>query len=184
MSRSHGGFVAGRRSRLGCGALDSFGGHGVRRGMGIRLPKAGLAVALLCGCAHYGWSAEQAPVSVPTVAVAGDSGLNPSALTRRMVEQLQSHGYAAVWGGEEDRSFSCSVEIVADGAGARGWAPVAEAACVDGAQTVRARGVSHAQLTDSTANDIRTLQQDAALRAIDAVAAELARELHNQRPSD
>ena len=139
-----------------------------------------LLATVLCGCAHYGWSSHDTSVSVRTVAVRGDSGLDPSELTRRLVSRLQSEGFDARWDDEFELAYECSVTIVEQGASANGWSPTAEALCDDGAGIVTGRGRSSATLSDASSHDIRGIQQEAALNAIDAAATKLAQSIESR----
>jgi hypothetical protein len=146
--------------------------------MHLRALALTIFMSLAPACAHYGWTSPNTTATndglgVSTIGVRGDSGLDPAALTRTMVERLRLRGLPAEWG-TAPTTAECEVVIVNDGAVERTWSPTAQILCSIGPRQYQAVGHATASMDIESNETIRTIQQAAAANAVEAVADMIA----------
>lgn len=159
----HIGMATGRRPTLRAAAIAAI------------ILMFGVSASGVAGCAHYGWTSTGKRVAVETVGVKADEGLEPSSLTRRLVESLARAGIEATWNGEGP-ILRCQV-TVSQVSGGDVVAPGARAECTLDGATVEASATRAATVSNATSRDVRTARQFAAEAAIDAVAPRVAQTL-------
>lgn len=162
-----------------------------------RISVAALAT-LLAGCAHYGWT--QSPkfgpraerVSVATVAAPADEGLDTARLTRALVGQLGRDGLDARWSQRTDEAIlRCSVTHTEVGGFDDALFARAEVTCEYSAADAPARrfaasgryaGSTRADQPTALLDAHASLQEAAALDALDDAAAQISAWRVHRRP--
>jgi len=144
------------------------------------------AVIATASCAHYGYSnRHDVSVSVETVAVDGDSGLDPAALTRTMVSRLSEQGVGASWADDAvEYVATCATHVVDDGASGQAWSPRVVVRCRIGEDAFEAIGNAAASIETPSNDSIRDVQQAAATDAIMRVADLIAADMIGKEETD
>ena len=145
-----------------------------------------LISTLALGCSHYGWadrsdSSTATGVSVQTISVPADRGVDADALTLRLVGSLQRAGWAgARWSNDRlEHGVQCSIDDFRDHGFGRAIEISATISCTLGPDsngvTIQRRVNDSSWLrTDRLPSDLKKAYQEVSMTAVESIVFDLA----------